>query len=210
MNVLIYSRIENDNENPDFITGNQIARVGLVENPQKYDSTALLSADKASALNALRLAGSGYSSATFEADSYFVQTISAGSTAQGRVVHYDATTGVLKYWQDRTMAGFNTVGTAQTNPTYGYNLNKFTSSPGTGGSLDIVPTAGSTLQIDSAFTGISTVINNITYYLGQNFTDGISNPEVKRHSGNIVFVDNRPAITRSVNQKEDIKIVLQF
>ena len=54
------------------------------------------------------------------------------------------------------------------------------------------------------------IINNITYYLGQNFTDGISNPEVKRHSGNIIFVDNRPAITRSVNQKEDIKIVLQF
>ncbi len=210
MNVLIYSRIENDNENPDFITGNQIARVGLVENPQKYDSTALLSADKASALNALRLTGSGYSSATFEADSYFVQTISAGSTAQGRVVNYDQTTGVLKYWQDRTLAGFNTVGTAQTNPTYGYNLNKFTSSPGTGGNLEIVPTAGSTLQINSSFTGISTVINNITYYLGQNFTDGLSNPEVKRHSGNIIFVDNRPAITRSVNQKEDIKIVLQF
>ena len=210
MNVLIYSRIENDNENPDFITGNQIARVGLVENPQKFDSTALLSADKASALNALRLTGSGYSSATFQADSYFVQTISAGSTAQGRVVNYDQTTGVLKYWQDRTLAGFNTVGTAQTNPTYGYNLNQFTSSPGTGGNLEIVPTAGSTLQIDSAFTGISTVINNITYYLGQNFTDGLSNPEVKRHSGNIIFVDNRPAITRSVNQKEDIKIVLQF
>ena len=210
MNVLIYSRIENDNENPDFITGNQIARVAFLENPQKYDSTALLSADKASALNALRLTGSGYSSATFAADSYFVQTISAGSTAQGRVVNYDQTTGVLKYWQDRTMAGFNTVGTAQTAPTYGYNLNQFTSSPGTGGNLEIVPTAGSTLQIDSAFTGISTVINNITYYLGQNFTDGLSNPEVKRHSGNIIFVDNRPAITRSVNQKEDIKIVLQF
>ena len=152
----------------------------------------------------------GYSSATFAADSYFVQTIAAGSTAQGRVVNYDQTTGVLKYWQDRTLAGFNTVGTAQTAPTYGFNLNKFTSSVGTGGNLEIVPTAGSTLQIDSAFTGISTVINNITYYLGQNFTDGLSNPEVKRHSGNIIFVDNRPAITRSVNQKEDIKIVLKF
>ena len=46
--------------------------------------------------------------------------------------------------------------------------------------------------------------------INQNFKDGISIPEVKRHSGNIVFVDNRPAITRSVNQKEDIKIVLQF
>ena len=31
---LLYSRIENDNENPDFITGNQIARVGVVENPE--------------------------------------------------------------------------------------------------------------------------------------------------------------------------------
>ena len=30
MNVLLYSRIENDNENPDFITGNQIARVCVV------------------------------------------------------------------------------------------------------------------------------------------------------------------------------------
>ena len=210
MNVLIYSRIENDNENPDFVTGNQIARVGLVENPQKFDSTALLTADKASATNALRLAGSGYSSATFSADSYFNQTIAAGSTAQGRVINYDEKTGVLKFWQDRTLAGFNTVGTAQTNPTYGYNLNAFTGSPGSGGNLEIVPTTGSTLQIDNGFTGISTVINNITYYLGQTFTDGVSNPEVKKHSGNIIFVDNRPAITRSVNQKEDIKIVLQF
>ena len=29
-NVLLYSRIENDVENPDFITGNQIARIGVV------------------------------------------------------------------------------------------------------------------------------------------------------------------------------------
>ena len=33
-NVLLYSRIENDVENPDFITGNQIARVGVIENPK--------------------------------------------------------------------------------------------------------------------------------------------------------------------------------
>ena len=30
-NALIYSRIENDSENPDFITGNEIARIGLVQ-----------------------------------------------------------------------------------------------------------------------------------------------------------------------------------
>ena len=209
-NVLLYSRIENDNENPDFITGNDIARVGVVCNPQQFDSTSLLSSDKASALGALRLAGTGYSSATFTADSYVTQTIATGSTAVGRVVNYDQTTGVLKYWQDRTLAGFNTVGTANTSPQYGFNLNAFTASPGTGGSKEITPSSGSTLEIDDGFTGLSTVINNRTYYLGQSFTDGIANPEVKKYSGNIIFVDNRPAITRSTNQKEDIKIVLQF
>ena len=209
-NVLLYSRIENDNENPDFITGNDIARVGVVCNPQQYDSTSLLSSDKASALGALRLAGTGYSSATFTADSYVTQTIATGSTAVGRVVSYDQTTGVLKYWQDRTLAGFNTVGTALTEPQYGFNLNAFTASPGTGGSKEITPSSGSTLEIDDGFTGLSTEINNRTYYLGQSFTEGIANPEVKKYSGNIIFVDNRPAITRSTNQKEDIKIVLQF
>ena len=209
-NVLLYSRIENDNENPDFVTGNQIARVGVVCNPQAFDSTSLLTLDKAAAVSALRLAGAGYSSATFTADSYVTQTIATGSTAAGRVVSYNQTTGVLKYWQDKALAGFNTVGTAVTEPTYGFNLNQFTSSPGTGGSLTIVPSTGSNLAIDTSFTGVSTVINNKTYYLGQEFTDGIGSPEVKKYSGNIIYVDNRPSITRSSSQKEDIKVILQF
>ena len=209
-NVLMYSRIENDNNNPDFITGNQIARVGVVENPEQFGSSSVLSVDKASALGALKLVGSGYSTATFTADSYFTQTISTGSTAVGRVVSYDQNTGVLKYWQDRSLAGFNTVGTAQTQPQYGFNLDDFTSSPGTGGALTITPSTGVNLTIDENFSGISTVINNRTYYLGQTFTSGVANPEVKKHSGNIIYVDNRPSITRSSNQKEDIKVILQF
>ena len=208
-NVLLYSRIENDNENPDFITGNQIARVGIVQNPESTSGT-ILSSDKASALFALRLTGAGYSSASFTADSYVKQTVATGTTAVGRVVNYDSNTGVLKYWQDRTVAGFNTVGTAQSTPSYGFDLTEFTSSPSTGGSLTIIPSSGSNLTIDSAFTGISTVINNRTYYLGQSFTNGISSPEVRKHSGNIIYVDNRPSITRSSNQKEDIKVILQF
>ena len=209
-NVLLYSRIENDSTNPDFITGNQIARVGVVENPQQFGSTTLLSADKASALRALKLVGTGYSTATFSGDSYFTQTVSTGTTAVGRVVSYDQTTGVLKFWQDRSLAGFNTVGTAQTQPTYGFDLTEFSSSPGTGGSLVISPTTGQDLSIDTTFTGITTVINNRTYYLGQTFASGIANPEVKAHSGSIIYVDNRPSITRSANQKEDIKVILQF
>jgi len=208
-NVLLYSRIENDNENPDFVTGNQIARVGIVENPE-VSAGNVLTSDKASALNALKLTGTGYSSASFTADSYFTQTVATGTTAVGRVVNYDATTGVLKYWQDRSLAGFNTVGTALTNPTYGFELQEFTASPAAGGSLTIVPSSGSNLAIDTSFTGITTVINNRTYYLGQSFTSGVAGPEVKKHAGNIIYVDNRPSITRSSNQKEDIKIILQF
>ena len=209
-NVLLYSRIENDNENPDFITGNQIARVGVVENPKEYGSNGILNKDKASSVGALRLSGIGYSTATFTADTYFTQTIATGTTAVGRVVNYDPTTGVLKYWQDKSMVGFNTVGVAVTEPTYGFKLQEFTSNPIAGGNLTIVPSSGSNLSINTSFTGLSTVINNRTYYLGQDFVAGVANPEVKKHSGNIIYVDNRPSITRSSNQKEDIKVVLQF
>ena len=208
-NALVYSRIENDSENPDFITGNQIARIGIIENPQAFGSTALLSLDKASAAYAMRLTGTGYSSATFTADGIITQTTGTGVTAIGKVISYDQTTGVLKYWQDRTMAGFTTVGAATTTPIYGLNADRFTADIATGGSLSI--TGGSiSLGINTTFDGLSTSINNKTYYLGQTFSSGLSNPEVKKYSGNMLYIDHRPAITRSSNQKEDIKVILQF
>ena len=208
-NVLIYSRIENDNQNPDFITGNQIARFGIIENPESYGSTSLLSESKASAIYALKLTGIGYSSAVFSADSRITQTIGSGSTAVGRVISYDQTTGVLKYWQDKSIVGFNSDGTQNTSPIYGFKLHRFTSSPSTGGSLNIIG-GSTTLQIDTTFTDNSLTINNRKYYLGQSFVNGVSNPEVKKYSGTIIYVDNRPSITRSTNQKEDIKVILQF
>ena len=208
-NVLIYSRIENDSENPDFITGNQIARVGIVEGPLEYGSSSILSDPKASSVYALKLSGAGSDTATFTEDSFITQTIGTGVTAVGRVVSYDSVTGVLKYWQDKSLVGFNTDGSQNASPTYGFNLNRFSSSLSTGGSLNI--SGGSVvLGIDTNFSGISTTINSRKYYLGQSFTDGISNPEVEKYSGNIIYVDNRPSITRSANQKEDIKVILQF
>jgi hypothetical protein len=208
-NALMYARIENDDENPDFVTGNQISRIGIVKNPKAYNSTSNLSLSKASAVYALRLTGVGYSSATFTADSFITQTIGTGVTAVGRVVNYEQTTGVLKYWQDRTLAGFNTVGTAQTNPQYGYTLNRFSDSISGNGSIEIVGTT-SGLNIATTFSGVSTTLNNRTYYLGQSFTNGVSNPEVAKYTGDIIYIDNRPSITRSSSQKEDIKIILQF
>ena len=50
----------------------------------------------------------------------------------------------------------------------------------------------------------------MTYYLGQKFVSGIDQKEIKKYSGEVVYVDNRPSITRSSSQKEDLKIILQF
>jgi hypothetical protein len=208
-NVMVYSRIENDIQNPDFIVGNQIARVGIIENPKAYNSSSLLTDDKVSAVYALKLTGIGYSSATFTSDSRFTQTVGVGSTAVGRVISYDKNTGVLKYWQDRSLVGFNTDGSKNTSPTYGLNLYRFTASPANGGSISI--NGGTvTLGIDTGFTGTTTSLLNKIYYLGQSFVNGVSNPEIQKYSGNIIYVDNRPSITRSTNQKEDIKVILQF
>lgn len=203
--VILYTRFENDSLNPDFIVGNQTARVGVVKNPQTAASSTTLTADKVSALYAIKVVGNNLSAATFPADAIFTQTVGTGLTAVGRVASFDYTNNVLKYWQDRTIVGFNTNGTLNANPTYGLNLNRFTGTPETGGSLTL--TCGSnSVPIDNTFTGDK--INNS--YLGQYFTNGISTPEVKKYSGDIIHVDNRSSFTRSVNQKEDIKVILQF
>ena len=112
------------------------------------------------------------------------------------------------------MAGFTTTtstvtGVAVTNPQYGYEITRFSAAIDQGGTFGIVGTT-SGLTISTDFSGLSTSINNKTYYLGQSFTKGLSNPEVKKYSGNIIYIDNRPAIKRSSNQKEDIKVILQF
>lgn len=212
-NVLIYSRIENDIENPDFIIGNQVARFGIVKDPLQYESNEVIVADKVSAVHAIKLAGN-FQDAIYAPDSLISQTVSSGTTAIGKVVSYDSNTGVLKYWQDRTLYGFNFDGTDKFNPNYGFQNIQFTSSPGSGGSLSIQGDEYA-LSIDTTFgtevsPSSSVNLNNRTYYLGQEFVGGLSTPEVKKHSGDIIYVDNRPSITRSQNQKEDVKIILQF
>ena len=209
-NVLCYARFENDTENPDFVTGQQFARVGLIENPDLFNSSSIFTDDKGSTSYAIKLTGVGYSEATFTPDSFVTQTVGLGSTAVGRVVAYEQITGVLKLWQDRSTAGYTTAGVGVTDPTYGFTMNRFTAGIATGGSYNIVPTTGNTLAIETSFTDNKVVINNRDYYLGQDFTLGVAQPEVQKYSGNIIHVDNRPSVTRSSSQKEDVKIILQF
>ena len=211
--VLIYSRIENaDITNPDFPTGNQFARIGIVKDPEVFDSPGtLLTSPSASGLFGLRLAGAATTTISVQVDGQITQTVSAGTTAIGKIVGYDQITKTLQYWQDRSLA---TIGAGSSVPRFGFTLNRFTSTPGTGGNTNIVieTTGGTTetLSIETAFTGVSTDVNNKKYYFGQSYTNGLANPEIKKYSGDIVYIDNRPEVTRATNQREDIKIILEF
>ena len=63
---------------PDFITGNEFARIGICENPIEQGTSTLLTKDKASAVYTLKLVGTGYSEAIFTADSFITQTVGVG------------------------------------------------------------------------------------------------------------------------------------
>lgn len=200
--VLVYSRYNTDETNPDVIIGNDFARVGIIKNPTVFGSDVdLLNTAEISALNSLKLAGVT-TQTTYAVDSVITQTVGVGVTAIGFVASWDSVTGVLKYYQPVGLA------TARVN----YQINNFTSSPSAGGSLEIScdSIVGPTLSIDSGFTGVSTVINSRTYQLGSNFIAGISSAEYNKKSGEIIYIDNRQPIPRSSSQKEDIKIVLEF
>jgi len=209
--VLVYSRIENsDVTNPDFPTGNQFARIGIIENPQQFGSTNQLTASSASGVYGLRLAGAATTSMSVAIDGEITQTVGVGSTAVGQIIGYDPVTKSLQYWQDRSLATNDSLGNK---PTYGYKLNRFTATPASGGDTNvIVATTGGTetLSIDTGFTGVSTTVNSRTYYFGQTYNSGLANPEIKKYSGNIIYVDQRPEVTRATNQREDIKIILEF
>ena len=217
--VLLYSRFENlQFQNPDVIASNSFARLGILKNPLKFDGSSQFDDSTASGLYAVKLTGVGSSTLTFTDDERIIQTIGIGSTAVGRVASYDKSTQVLKFWQDRSLVltqpkGGPSAPVYGEQPQYGFKLFRFTGSVGTDGNLVIGQPDNSSpngLEIDSSFNGSTTTINNRTYNLGQEFVNGVANPEIKPRSGDIIYIDNREPIPRSRNQKEDIKIIIEF
>lgn len=207
--VLVFSRIENsDSTNPDFPISNQFARIGIIKDPTVFGTSTPLTVASASGVYGLRLENA--SSLTPSSDGLVTQTIGAATTAVGKIISYDQQTQILRYWQDRSLAtDTDSLGI----PPYGYALNKFTATPEAGGNVNVTvatPTGSVTVGIETTFTGISTTVNAKTYYMGQSFVNGLANPEINKQSGEVIYIDNRPEVTRSANQREDIKIVLEF
>tara|TARA_Y100001937_G_scaffold84049_1_gene113716 strand:+ start:1220 stop:2848 length:1629 start_codon:yes stop_codon:yes gene_type:complete len=203
--VMLYSKFDNNvDDAPDYVVGNNFSRVGLIKNPLEINGSTLLNSTTATNLGALQLkvgGGSGVSTTsavTYSVNTKIEQTVGLGSTAVAYVASWNPDTGILKYYQP---VGFSTLGQ--------YSFKKLDFD----GSNDNPITGGSpgNLIINSDFNGESiTLDGGQTVALSQTFTSGKASPDVKKYSGDIIYVDNRAPVTRTSSQKEEVKIVIEF
>ena len=200
--VMTYAKFDNNiNDAPDYIVGNNFSRVGIVRNPLQLSGTDLLNSTTATNLSALKLKPADGSSKeisdiTYAPNSLITQTVGVGSTAVGYVASWDPTTGVLRYYQP---VGFSTLSQ------YSYQKLDFVGE-------NIVITGGSpeNATVDNNFNGGTATVGGANQSLGQTFVNGKANPDVKKYSGDIIYVDNRAPVTRTTSQKEEVKIVIEF
>jgi len=203
--VLVYARF--DDSTKDFPVDTSFAQVGIVKNPTSAGTDSIYTDNTFTGLNSLKfstIVGTPTVGEKIE------QSVAGGvGKAFGYVASYDTETRVLKYFQDRSLYYNQTtfdqqdyVGISTNGKAYGFeSSNNPISGQGSGFSA----------SVDTGFSGITTnptgqkLIN-----LGVNFTSGLSAPEINKGSGQLIYLDNRPSISRNLRQKEDIKIILEF
>ena len=164
----------------DFPVDNDFRRIGIIQDPYDYGTTTVASASTLRGTAALKLTGSG----DYTIDEEITQTVSGG-TAKGRVVSWDSTNGILKYFQSPDLHTHNGKVLA-----FDHASNNVTGA-----------TSSTARPIDA---------NQDTALADISFTDGKANPEIAPNSGDIVYIENRRQITRAADQIEDIKLVIEF
>ena len=203
--VLVFARFDTSTTN-DFPTNTSFSQIGILKNPTSIGSTSLFTDPTFSSVGALKLA-------TVNSVSPIIgETLSqvvSGGTAKGFIAAYDVETQVIKFVQDRSNflnpSSFDTVdhvGVSTFSKVHAFESN---ANPVNGG------TSGFQGSVDTGFTGVSTNPSGTKLIsLDTQFTAGVANPEINKKSGDIVYLDNRPLITRNARQKEDVKIILEF
>jgi len=199
--VLVYSRFDDSSRN--FPTDTQFAQVGIVKNPTSFGSTAVFSANDYSAMAQIKVSSPSGSLVVGDKIKQVVGT----TTAVGYVASFDEETNVIKYIQDRSLY-FNKLTGTQRDFIGVTSEAKYVDFDASAES--VTTDSGFSASVDTNFSGITTVIGNNTINLGVNFTDGLSKSQINKRSGEIIYIDNRPTITRNSRQKEDIKVVLEF
>ena len=165
----------------DVVQVNDFRRVGIVKNPKDSATNNVATLATARTTNAILMAAGG--NGTYQIDEKITQ---ATTGAVGTVVEWDATNRILYYVQEK-----------YTN--YGLDANQnLTAFSGT----NAVTGANSNAVFTPATTSGTT--NGVV------FASGYANPELSRDTGEIIYVENRRAISRASDQTEDIKVVVEF
>ena len=198
--VMVYSKYDTD---PDYVQGVDFSRIGLIKNPiQNKSETEPLDTSTATALGALKLSpvsvGGTTSGTRYPIDGVIKQQVGVGSTAVGYVASWNKDTGILRYYQPVGLTGDTAAG------------NKLLDFSGTE-PINCSTIEGPALKIDETFDNVNSInTGSKIIELGQTFEKGIAPPDFNRHSGEIIYIDNRAPITRSAAQKEEVKIVVEF
>tara|TARA_S200000501_G_scaffold379018_1_gene446454 strand:+ start:3809 stop:5428 length:1620 start_codon:yes stop_codon:yes gene_type:complete len=205
--VLIYARF--DDSTKDFPTDTKFSQIGIIKNPSQVSSAATFTLNQFSSLSSLKLTSDiGITKSLIGLG--ITQSTESG-VARGYISSYDKDTKILKFYQDRSLYFVN--GNDQTDNTNISSQSKviaFESSSESIKSDNTDPDLAFTKSIDTTFSGITTVVNNKIINLGVTFTNGISQEEINKKTGDIIYIDNRELVERNSRQKEDVKIVLEF
>jgi len=180
--VMTSIRLTYDEGSGDFPVDNDFRRIGIIQDPFVYGSSTFASD---STLRGTRVVKVNGASADYVADETISQTVGS-EVSYGTVVSWDATNGILKYFQSPSVHTDNGV------------VRPFVSN-GTDAIVGASSTASGT--VSNTENGIVSDIQ---------FTGGLASPEIEPNSGEVVYIENRRQITRAPDQIEDIKLVIEF
>ena len=208
--VIVYARF--DDSTKDFPIDTKFSQVGIVKNPTKVGTSVTFTDNTYSSLPAVKFdTVTGTPQVGEEIKQVLGLAPNIGKVAKGYIASYDIETKVMKYFRDRSLQ-FNRT-------TYDHTDYTGKSTSGriyefeTGINANNIEGSSSSFNgaISINFSGITTNPNgNKLINLGTNFVSGLSDSEINKGSGEIVYLDNRPLIVRNSRQKEDIKIILEF
>ena len=165
----------------DVVQVNDFRRVGIVKNPKDSATNAVSNLATARTTNAILMAAGG--SGTYQVDEKITQ---ASTGANGTVVEWDATNRILYYVQEK-----------YTN--YGLDANQ-----------NLTAFSGVNAVTGANSSAVHTPANTSGTTNGVVFASGYANSELSKDTGEIIYVENRRAISRASDQTEDIKVVVEF
>ena len=199
--VLLYARF--DDSTKDFPIDTEFAQIGIIKNPQQFSGTGItFTGNTFSSLFSIGLT----TSRSVTIGEQITQNQGNNVVAKGYVASFDSETKILKYYQDRSLCFGNKLDQTQSPDTTGIATFISGSTPP---SISFSVSGGSA-EIDNTLDGTVITVNSKQINLESVFSKGLSNPEINKKTGDIIYIDNRPVVQRDSRQKEDVKIILEF